>query len=117
MKILNTLWVFLSFSLMAGVAPVQAGQSAAQASGLPLFSQWEDYGQVRAKMIKAGWKPHIKADSDPCGATDLRCKGRPEMESCAGTGAANCKFNWEKKNKVLGICTVGEAAKFSSFCD
>lgn len=116
MKHLNLLSVFLSFSLLVGVMPVQAAE-AVQSGDLPSFAQWEDYGQVRAKMIKAGWTPHVQADSDPCGATDLRCKGRPEMEACAGTGAANCKFSWKKKNKVIGICTVGEEARFSGFCN
>lgn len=109
MKTLNAVLVFLSFSLISGA-------TLAQANGLPSLTQGEDYGQVRSKMIKAGWKPHAKPGSDPCGETDQRCKGRPEMEACAGTGEANCKFNWKKKNKVVGICTVGEEAVFDGFC-
>lgn len=109
MKVLNAVLIFLSLSLISAA-------TLAQGNGLPSFYEGEDYGQVRIKMIKAGWEPYLQPGSDVCGETDQRCKGRPEMEACAGTGEANCRFNWKKKNKVVAICTVGEEAKFDGFC-
>jgi hypothetical protein len=47
---------------------------------------------------------------------DSRCQGRPEMEACAGTGMANCKFLWKKEGKITAICTVGEDAVYDNVC-
>lgn len=83
------------------------------ADGLPEFKKNEDYGSVREKMLRAGWTPHRSKDADKCGEGDERCEGRPEMQSCAGTGMANCKFLWKKGEKMLAIFTVGETAVYS----
>jgi hypothetical protein len=83
------------------------------ADGLPEFKKNEDYGSVREKLLNAGWTPHRSKDADKCAAGDKRCEGRPEMQSCAGTGMANCKFLWKKGEKMLAIFTVGESAVYS----
>lgn len=80
----------------------------AQAADLPRFKKGESYTNVRAKMIKAGWSPYHSKDADICSEGDKRCEGRAEMESCAGTGMANCRFLWKKNGKTTAICTVGE---------
>jgi hypothetical protein len=87
----------------------------AQNSGLPKFKKNENYKNVRAKMLKAGWKPAASADADECMKGDERCQGRPEMDSCAGTGMANCAFRWKRKNKIVMIFTVGEDTIYSGF--
>lgn len=110
MKILNAVFVFLSLSLISAA-------TLAQGNGLPSFYEGEDYGQVRIKMIKAGWEPYVRPGSDICDEFDPRCKGRPEMEVCAGTGEGNCRFNWKKEHMVVGICTIGEEVIFQGFCD
>ena len=89
----------------------------AQAAELPKFKKSESYTSVRAKMIKAGWKPFHSENADTCSEYDERCKGRPEMEACAGTGMANCKFLWQKNGKTVSICTVGENTAFDGICD
>jgi hypothetical protein len=87
------------------------------AADLPKFEQYEDYASVRAKLIKAGWKPFHSLRADICSEKDLRCKGRPEMESCSGTGVGSCRFIWIRKGKKTAICTVGEdPAVFHSVC-
>lgn len=93
-----------------------SGDSAA--SDVPQFQKDEPYGDVRTKLLAAGWQPFHASDADVCEDGDPRCEGRPEMESCAGTGLANCKFLWNKQSQVLAICTVGEeSVVFDSICN
>ena len=91
--------------------------ACAQTSGLPNFDENEPYSSVRLKMLEAGWEPFHAQDADTCIEGDLRCEGRPEMQVCAGTGKANCKFLWKKEETITAICTIGEVAVFDSFCD
>ncbi|MFO1372012.1 MAG: hypothetical protein U1F42_06330 [Candidatus Competibacteraceae bacterium] len=94
-----------------------AQTSFAQAPDLPHFKKNESYASVRAKMIKAGWKPFHSKNADTCSKGDSRCEGRPEMAACAGTGMANCKFLWKKNGKITAICTVGEEnATYDGIC-
>lgn len=87
------------------------------ASSVPQFQKEEPYGDVRTKLLAAGWQPFHASDAEACESGDSRCEGRPEMESCAGTGLANCKFLWKKQSQVLAICTVGEEnAVFDGIC-
>jgi hypothetical protein len=87
----------------------------AQTTSLPKIKKGENYKTVRVKMLKAGWKPAATANADKCFEGDERCEGRPEMESCAGTGKANCAFRWKRKNKVVMIFTLGENTIFSGY--
>lgn len=83
----------------------------------PKFKRGEDYGAIRVKLLQQGWKPLILPDADQCYEGDTRCQGRPEMQSCSGTGLAMCRFNWVKNGKRLSICTMGEEqASFRSYC-
>lgn len=108
---------FMSFrkailSLVLSIA-VLASFATAQ-TGLPRLKKGESYRSVRAKMIKAGWKPFHSPDADKCAAGDKRCEGRPEMESCAGTGLGNCKFLWKRRGKTVAVFTIGEGnAKYN----
>lgn len=89
--------------------------AAAAQSGLPQLKKGESYKNVRAKLLKSGWSPFRMADGDACPYGDARCKGRPEMYSCAGTGMANCAFAWKKGNKFVTILTIGEVAVYSGY--
>lgn len=84
---------------------------------LPSLQPGTPYSDVRDAMLKAGWAPIKMPDAEVCSEFDSRCKGRPEMEACAGSGMANCKFSWEKNGTLKKICTVGEDVSFESFCD
>ena len=90
--------------------------ACAQPSGLPNFNENENYSSIRLKMLEAGWEPFHARDSAICTEGDLRCEGRPEMQVCAATGKANCKFLWKKEETITAICTVGEVAIFDSLC-
>ncbi len=86
-------------------------------ANLPEIKPDEPYGQIREKMLTAGWQPFHIDGADECRDGDSRCQSRPEMASCAGTGLANCRFLWKKDEKVIGICTIGEEEPtFSNFC-
>jgi hypothetical protein len=76
---------------------------------IPKFAKGESYALARQKMIKAGWAPFQSAAADICPDSDLLCKDRPEMEVCAGTGLAQCKFLWKKEEKIGAIVTTGES--------
>lgn len=90
---------------------------ASAAPGVPQFQKDEPYADIRTKLIAAGWQPFHANDADACEEGDPRCEGRPEMDSCAGTGLANCKFLWKKQSQTLAICTVGEEnAVFDNVC-
>lgn len=105
-------WLFLQTLFMAFFILGQA-----QSTELPRFKNGEPYSKVRTKMLSAGWKPYHSKDADQCTGDDKRCKGRPEMVSCAGSGMANCKFLWKRNKKTIAICTVEEDAVFDDFCD
>lgn len=109
-KSLNCL--VLAFSLCAF-----SFSSYAQRAEVPDFKKNENYSSVRSKLIKNGWKPFHAEDADTCSSDDERCKNRPEMAYCSGSGQANCKFLWKKKEQKLAVCTIGEVASFSSLCD
>jgi antitoxin component YwqK of YwqJK toxin-antitoxin module len=95
----------------------EAQTETAKESDLPLFKENESYSSIRTKMIDSGWTPFHSENADTCSEGDSRCEGRPEMEICAGTGMANCKFLWKKNEKTTAICTVGEEALFEGICN
>lgn len=103
--------------IVSNPAPVQPPVAAPVATpttgNLPAFSQNEGYAAVRQKMLAAGWQPFHAPDADVCSAGDARCQGRPEMQICAGTGMANCRFLWQKDGKTIAVMTVGEDAAFA----
>lgn len=76
--------------------------------GSPSFALDEAYGSVRTKMLAHGWSPYTSPQADQCSPDDERCRGRPEMESCAGTGMAPCRFLWTKGQMIVAVLTVGE---------
>lgn len=82
--------------------------SAQKSDGLPQLKKGESYKSVRAKMIKAGWKPYHAPDAEECAANDKRCENRPEMQQCAAEmDEAPCVFLWKRKGKTFVITTVG----------
>ena len=105
-------WQCLSLGLCALV--MVAGSTLAQAESVPKFKQGEDYAKVRIKLLNAGWKPRRMPDADQCMQGDDRCQGRPEMEACAGSGRANCRFAWQRAGALLTIFTVGSPAVFEA---
>ncbi len=115
--------IFLTSLLMACNKPEKTANAESPEVNLsvkvelPRFQKDEDYGSVREKMLAAGWTPLISPDADQCNEGDERCENRPEMESCSGSGMANCKFLWAGTNRNIAICTTGESAIFDNICD
>ena len=96
----------------AGVATATQAKTAAaieaQNVSLPTFTLKEKYSNARQKLLSAGWKTHHSPEADTCDSGDERCKDRPEMLSCAGSGLAPCKFTWSHSGKIAVIDTTGK---------
>jgi hypothetical protein len=78
------------------------------AERLPKFPKRTDYGEARNSLIALGWRPVTMPDAQKCDG-DERCRGRPEMLACSGTGRASCTFTWKRRDTLIEIGTVGEA--------
>ena len=97
---------------------VQAAQSKTKQRPVPPFARNESYAQVRVVLMRDGWQPVISKDADQCMEGDTRCEGRPEMQTCSGSGLAMCRFRWQRDGQQLTICTAGEEqATFHSICE
>jgi hypothetical protein len=94
------------------LAPCQENSEQPESAKLPTFIENEPYSSVRNKMIAAGWQPFHAPDAGICLKEDERCEGRPEMETCTGTGLGNCRFLWIKNGEKASISTIGDNAIF-----
>ena len=93
-------------------------QPTPQSRPVPPFARGESYAQVRVVLMRDGWQPVISKDADQCMDGDTRCEGRPEMQTCSGSGMAMCRFQWHRDGQRLTICTAGEEqAMFHSICE
>lgn len=93
-------------------------QPSPQRRPIPPFARGESYAQVRVVLMRDGWQPVISKDADQCMDGDTRCEGRPEMQTCSGSGMAMCRFRWQRDGQRLTICTAGEEpAMFHSICE
>jgi hypothetical protein len=81
---------------------------ASAAERLPTFPKETPYAEARRSLIALGWQPVTLPDADKCDADDPRCKGRPEMLACSGTGLARCIFTWKRKDTLIEVTTFGE---------
>lgn len=96
----------------------QAGRSSVNQSPIPPFARNESYTHVRVVLLRDGWQPVISKEADQCMEGDTRCEGRPEMQTCSGSGLAMCRFSWQRDGQQLTICTSGEEqAMFHSICE
>lgn len=88
-----------------------------QAQVIPQVALGTPYKNVRAALLKEGWKP-VRQTPEPHDAmgAELRAKGWHEVEVCAGTGYAPCVFVWQnQQGKRLEVVTRGEDPKFNGF--
>lgn len=93
-------------------------QTSIKRRPVPPFARNESYAQVRVVLMRDGWQPVISKDADQCMEGDTRCEGRPEMQTCSGSGLAMCRFRWRRDGQQLTICTAGEEqAMFHSICE
>lgn len=72
------------------------------------------YPVAREALLKAGWQPAINYDKRRSGEYEVAEKwaanaGYYEVESCAGTGVAPCRFNFtDVYGSHLAVITEGE---------
>jgi hypothetical protein len=59
------------------------------------------YGDVRTRLLRAGFKPVARAKDEFCGYND-QCK-LPETEACAGTGEAYCTYRFSKGGRAFQV--------------
>ena len=69
--------------------------SFAQSSGLPKFKKNESYKSVRAKMLKAGWKPAASADVSI------------NVQKVTGVAKADRKWNRAREREWRIVFSVG----------
>jgi hypothetical protein len=91
--------------VLAQVGDQRASKAPDKAAAYPRFPRKTPYAKARENLVAAGWQPAVPKDPDPCEPGDTRCEGRPEMESCAGTGEGNCLFVWQKDKVFIEVTT------------
>jgi len=91
----------------AAALVVATAAIAAKVDSLPAFPKGTSYASARSRLIALDWKPAKTPAAQPCGG-DSRCIGQPELEACAGTGAANCIFTWRRGGTLIAVTTAGE---------
>lgn len=87
---------------------VLASSFSYAAERMPRFPRNTDYRDARQSLIALGWQPIKLEGADECMSGDERCEGRPEMNSCSGTGMAYCAFTWKRRDTLIEIITAGE---------
>ncbi len=102
---------FALVALMAGPASAADGlslQSGEIKTGMT-------YGEARERLIEDGWVP-----AGTCEGDAFVCNpAYPELDSCAGTGTAPCRFAWKAGEGVatkdglttIAVITEGERGK------
>jgi hypothetical protein len=76
-----------------------------------------NYDEARKKLIEAGWQPLLAAPqseqehASSGNGPELWAFGFREVRSCAGSGMANCTFNYsDVYNNSLSVFTTGEVS-------
>lgn len=98
---------------VAVAAPV-AGETIKLDAGE--IASGKSYGEVRETLIDSGWLATGPCDDDGAGTCN---PAYPEMQACAGTGTAPCKFRWTRgeyvktpaAGKAIIVITEGEQGK------
>lgn len=102
-------------ALLAGLslAPAHAAESLTLQSGE--IRTGMTYGEARELLVEDGWLP-----AGTCEGDAFLCNpAYPELDSCAGTGTAPCRFQWKAGEgvatkdglTVIAVITEGERGK------
>ncbi|MDP9974556.1 hypothetical protein J2W39_005825 [Variovorax paradoxus] len=110
MRVLRVLSAtMLSLGAAASHAQIATGNYTSKPSAsLPPALTGQQYSAARERLLASGWEPYRARDADRCESGDERCQGRPEMQSCSGSGRASCRFLWRKNGVVATLTTAGE---------
>lgn len=98
------------FSALLSLALVGATQSFAAPRTVPAAEiggakAGMIYADARKRILAAGYKPVARAAGEFCGYSDA-CK-LPETEACAGTGAGQCSYRFQKGARKIQIDGIG----------
>jgi hypothetical protein len=68
------------------------------------------YEEVRARLFELGFAAAtLSKDKSRCGVRKQICKDFPEVEACAGTGEAPCRFSLQyPRGRKIIVITKGE---------
>lgn len=64
-------------------------------------------GTLRDSLIALGWTPMSPSAQDPVSA-EMQAQGFPETESCSGTGANYCSYDYVRPEARLRVISLGE---------
>jgi hypothetical protein len=98
----------LALSIALHCVPAEAAElTAEQVNGAKVGM---DYKEVRARLTELGFAPDSPSkDMKRCGSRKTICKKYPEVEACAGTGAAPCRFAFKyPRGRKIVVITRGE---------
>jgi hypothetical protein len=104
-------------SLIGLIVLVFAGPAYANAKAVVPVREEQKFIDVRIELLRVGWKPRKTSirmadgmlEREFASAKSFLQKGFLEVESCSGTGANWCIFNYvNSEKKCLRIQTTGE---------
>jgi hypothetical protein len=82
--------------------------AAVAAERIPNFPKRTPYVEARESLVGIGWQPVTLPGATECLDGDDRCKDRPEVYLCSGTGLARCTFTWKRRDTLIEVQTFGE---------
>ena len=100
--------------LVAVILTLVVAATPAFGQGLPIIKAGTPYTVARQELLRQGWEPYSSPERGACDPGDERCAGRPEMESCAGTGVGSCIFLWRRNGILAVVGTMGEVRPYVS---
>jgi hypothetical protein len=98
----------LTLSITLNGVPTQAAKlTEEQINGAKIGMT---YKEVRARLAELGFAPDSPSkDMKRCGSRKAICRKYPEVEACAGTGAAPCRFAFKyPRGRKIVVITQGE---------
>jgi hypothetical protein len=107
MRLLFILFLFVMSLALTNMRVEAAELTEEQVNGAKVGMT---YKEVRARLMELGFAAaSLSKDKKRCGARTKICKSYPEVEACAGTGTASCRFvfKYPRGRKVV-VITQGE---------
>jgi hypothetical protein len=83
---------------------------------LPNFKAGQPYQEVKAELIKQGWKPvkNTKISNSSLYAQEVYQQGMEEVVDCVSMELDACWFRYKKSKERLEVKTITGALKFDS---
>ena len=83
---------------------------------LPNFTAGQPYQEVKAELIKQGWKPvkNAKIGNSSLYAQEVFQLGLEEVVDCVSMELDGCWFKYKKNKQVLEVKTITKGLQFES---